>query len=81
MAETDKIELGGNIELVGFKELDHASMVVLKKIVGTYAKKFSEANSDFEKLVVTKTDNGIKAELYHGGNVKNSESSLNGSTS
>ena len=36
------IELGGNITLVGFKELGYAELVVIKKVVGNYARKFSE---------------------------------------
>ncbi len=36
------IELGGNITLIGFKELDYAEMVVIKKIVGNYARRFSD---------------------------------------
>lgn len=36
------IELGGNITLIGFKELDYAEMVVIKKIVGNYARKLSD---------------------------------------
>lgn len=49
----DTVELGGNIELSGFSEFDGGSMVVIKKVVGTYAKKFSESSKDFEKLSVT----------------------------
>ena len=36
------IELGGNITLVGFKELGYAELVVVKKIVGNYARRFSD---------------------------------------
>ncbi len=36
------IELGGNITLVGFKELGYAELVVIKKVVGSYARKFAE---------------------------------------
>lgn len=36
------IELGGNITLVGFKELEPAKLIVVKKMVGTYAKKVAE---------------------------------------
>jgi ribosome-associated translation inhibitor RaiA len=49
----DTLELGGNIELAGFSNLDGGSMVVVKKIVGNYAKKFSEITTNFEKLSVT----------------------------
>ena len=42
-------QLGGNIELTGFSSVDGGTMIVLKKIVGNYAKKFSGFNN-FEKL-------------------------------
>lgn len=47
------IELGGNIELVGFRELDPAKLIVVKKMVGNYARKMSEQTENFEKLVLT----------------------------
>ena len=49
----DVMQLGGNIELSGFREIDSASMIVLKKIVGNYAKKMSEIAEKFEKLHLT----------------------------
>ena len=51
--EEDIVELGGNISLSGFKDLEPGSMTIIKKIVGNYAKKFSEKSSDFEKLALT----------------------------
>jgi len=63
----DIIQLGGNIELIGFKELDMAKMVVLKKMVGSYAKIMSEKNTSFSKLKVTGAKEGdnlkISAEM------------------
>ncbi len=46
----DVLQLGGNIELSGFRDLDIASMIVLKKIVGNYAKRMSELSEKFENL-------------------------------
>lgn len=43
------IELGGNIILSGFKELDPAQLIVVKKIVGNYVKKIDDLH-EFEKL-------------------------------
>jgi len=43
--------LGGNIELAGFRELDGGSMIVLKKIIGNYARRFSDQHGS-EKLVL-----------------------------
>jgi len=44
------LALGGNIELSGFQRLDRDNMIVLKKIVGNYAKRFSELCAGFQKL-------------------------------
>jgi hypothetical protein len=46
------LALGGNIELSGFQKLDRDSMIVLKKIVGNYAKKFSETCRGFQRLTL-----------------------------
>jgi ribosome-associated translation inhibitor RaiA len=67
MAET--LELGGNIGLTGFSELDPGAMVVVKKIVGNYAKRFSEIQKEFEKLDVSlktvhKKETSGKCELH-----------------
>jgi len=44
------LALGGNIELSGFHKLDRDTMIVMKKIVGNYAKRFSEVCAGFQKL-------------------------------
>ncbi len=53
MIGSDNIVLGGNIELVGFKEMDGGSMVILKKMVGNHVRKMSDTAERFEKLTVT----------------------------
>ncbi|MBW2967946.1 hypothetical protein KY362_05665 [Candidatus Woesearchaeota archaeon] len=53
MTESDNIVLGGSIELVGFKELDGGSMVILKKMIGNHVRKMSDTAENFEKLTVT----------------------------
>lgn len=54
MEETrETVELGGNISLTGFKDLESGSITIIKKIVGSYAKKFSEKSDDFKKLSLT----------------------------
>ncbi len=72
MAET--IKLGGNIEFTGFSELDGGSMIILKKIVGSYSRKFSDSLKDFEKLVLELNEQGnkleINAKLIVGGKEK-----------
>jgi len=72
MAET--IRLGGNIELTGFSELDGGSMIILKKIVGSYTRKFSDSLKNFEKLALELNEQGneleINARLMVGGKEK-----------
>ena len=47
------IELGGNIELVGFRDLDSSELVILKKIIGSFARKFSDNVEGYEKLTLS----------------------------
>ena len=47
------MQLGGNIQLSGFRDIDGASMVVLKKIIGNYARRLSELSGKFESLHIT----------------------------
>jgi ribosome-associated translation inhibitor RaiA len=66
---TDTLQLGGNIELTGFSDLEPAVMVVVKKIVGNYAKKLSKLVENFEKLHLTlkkvhQTEKSEKYELH-----------------
>ncbi|MBI3027253.1 hypothetical protein HYY70_04215 [Candidatus Woesearchaeota archaeon] len=49
----EDINLGGNIQLSGFREIDGSSMIVLKKIVGNYAKRISELTTRMEVLHLT----------------------------
>ncbi|MFH1053769.1 MAG: hypothetical protein V1740_05130 [Candidatus Woesearchaeota archaeon] len=49
----DSQQLGGNIELVGFSDIDRSSMIVVKKIVGSFTRKVSDSNPDFEKIKIT----------------------------
>ncbi len=66
MGDDDRIELGGNIELSGFRDMDGASMIVLKKIIGNYARKFSDSCENFERLsvVMKKVHEREKSEKY-----------------
>ena len=49
----DNKKLGGNRELAGFRDLDGATMVVLKKIVGNHAKRIEELADKLELLHLT----------------------------
>lgn len=65
----DEITLGGNIQLSGFKEVDGGSMVILRKIVGNYARKFSDRSNTFESLslrlkTVHQTEASQKHEIH-----------------
>lgn len=67
--EGDTFKLGGNIQLSGFGELDGANMIVVKKIVGNYARKLSEASKEFSELhltlkVVHKKEKSEKYEIH-----------------
>ena len=74
--ESDSTELGGNITLVGFKEVDKAELVVVKKLVGSYTRKLADTVSGFESITVTlklihHTEEGNpKYELHAKVNVK-----------
>ncbi len=80
MTEEDVVKLGGNIELLGFNDIEPGSVVIVKKMIGSYAKQFSEKHSDFEKLVLelkNKDTNEVVVKLHHGGNVKEAQASAN----
>ena len=58
------VRLGGNIELFGIENFDNAQMIVLKKIIGMYARKFSEKG--LERLAISFSD-GIAVEAICNG--------------
>ncbi|MEM4260046.1 MAG: hypothetical protein QXG00_02315 [Candidatus Woesearchaeota archaeon] len=69
MDDEDNIVLGGSIELVGFKNIDRSTMLIIKKVVGNYAKRMSEITNKFERLTVTvksihKQENNEKYEFH-----------------
>ncbi len=47
------IELGGNISLSGFNQMDRDTIIIVKKIVGSYVKTLSEKNKNFKSLSLT----------------------------
>ena len=80
MVGDENITLGGNIELVGFKDLDGGSMVILKKMVGNHVRKLSDMCENFEKLTVSMKRVGggnnkfeISTKLIDNGRPYNSE--------
>ena len=56
------IELGGNIKLENFENLDPIKLVVVKKVVGNYAKKISEKHPFQELKLVLTADNEFKVD-------------------
>tara|TARA_Y100000310_G_scaffold302635_1_gene340160 strand:+ start:17726 stop:18007 length:282 start_codon:yes stop_codon:yes gene_type:complete len=46
------MELGGNIKLEGFEVLDPSLLVVVKKIVGNYARKIHDLKGDYKELIL-----------------------------
>jgi hypothetical protein len=53
--------LGGNIELAGFRELDGGTMIVLKKIIGNYARRFSDQHGSEKLALQLRRDAGVFA--------------------
>ena len=64
--DDETVTLGGNIQLSGFKDMEPAQMIVLKKIIGTYARKFSNKCGKFEllKLSMKKVHGQEHSEKY-----------------
>ena len=61
--DVNTITLGGGIELTGFKTIDPGMFIVVKKIVGSYARIFSDKHKDFERLILKNEGKEMKAEL------------------
>jgi hypothetical protein len=68
------LELGGNITLSGFSERDFTEMIVIKKIVGQYARKFTDGLPGFSRLDLTlKEVHGTKFEIITKATLDNHE--------
>jgi ribosome-associated translation inhibitor RaiA len=48
----DVTELGGNVELTGFRDLDSSMMLTVKKTIGTYLKHFSNKCIKLESVKI-----------------------------
>lgn len=68
------VRLGGNIELFGIENFDGATVIVLKKIIGNYARKFSEKGLD--RLSISFAENGVSVEAVRQGNTVSAQSQL-----
>lgn len=65
----EHMQLGGNISLSGFNVVEKPEVVVVKKIVGSYARKFADQLKNYESLElrlkqVHKTETSEKFELH-----------------
>jgi ribosome-associated translation inhibitor RaiA len=47
------IELGGNINLEGFEEVEPGKIIIVKKVVGNYVKNLTEKIDNFENMFVS----------------------------
>ena len=58
------IELGGNIKLDGFDNLEPAKLIVIKKLSGSHTKKITEKTKDFKEIIINlKSETPYKIEL------------------
>lgn len=62
------ILLGGNINLVGFKDLDRATMFIVRKMVGNYVRKMTDKGASLAEVSIKlkpvhKTKGSAKYEL------------------
>ncbi len=62
----DTVTLGGNIQLSGFRDIEPASMIVLKKIVGSHARRLSGRHAKLEllKMSMKKVHEQERSEKY-----------------
>lgn len=66
----DVQQLGNIIELVGFSKIDGGSMIVLKKIIGSYARRLTDNAPGFEKVRISldsSIDNKVTVEVLIQG--------------
>ncbi len=60
--------LGEHIELSGFKDVDRESMIILKKMLGNFARKMLDRKEGFEKIklhlkMTHETEGSVKFEI------------------
>ena len=67
------IELGGKIFLEGFDVLDHAELLIAKKLVGSYVRQACEAGCDKASLYLTEQDGSYTVKVSIDDGLKKSE--------
>lgn len=58
------IELGGNIKLDGFNSVDIPTIIVVKKMVGNYAKKISDNITPVHELLIDLKEADIENKVF-----------------
>ena len=77
----ENIELGGKIFLSGFKNLRRDELLIAKKLIGSYARKFSDGLENYESLNLhlkpvhnpASDKYELHVKLIHNGKTVNSE--------
>lgn len=65
------IELGGNISLEGFDEVEQGKLIIIKKILGNYVKNLMPRIDNFESILLSvkiEENNFIEVKLKCDGN-------------
>tara|TARA_Y100000034_G_scaffold117075_1_gene156161 strand:+ start:52 stop:345 length:294 start_codon:yes stop_codon:yes gene_type:complete len=74
----ETIELGNNIEISGFRDVDRDKFTVVKKVIGNFVKELQDRNSGFERLslhlkIIHNNEYELIGKLNSGGKMYNSE--------
>ncbi|RME55294.1 hypothetical protein D6777_01005 [Candidatus Woesearchaeota archaeon] len=59
------IEIGEKIKLEGFEDIEPAAVIVMKKMIGSFVRKFYEEHGEFEHFKIAKVNNEIVSELFY----------------
>jgi ribosome-associated translation inhibitor RaiA len=65
------IELGGNICLKGFDDVEKGKLIIIKKILGNYVKNLIERIKNFESILIsvkTEENNFVEVKLKYDEN-------------
>jgi len=62
------IQLGNKIELEGFEDIEPAAQIIVRKMIGTLARKIEETKGAYEKLKINKTATTVSMKAEYAGN-------------
>ncbi len=57
------MELGGNIELINFDDIEHGKLIVIKKLIGNLTKEITDKNFKNIKIELNNKEIDIKLTL------------------